>query len=84
MITTEEIAKTKWCPFARTVDWKYADGELDIISGSANRTHLGDAPLDECLCIGSRCMAWQGRVMETLNGKPEVVVGYCGLAGAPK
>lgn len=51
---TEEEAKGKWCPFARV--WL-----ADELGGvSVNR--LGDTAktvVDNAMCIGSLCMAWQ-------------------------
>lgn len=51
MAFTEEEAKTKWCPFARAINWAG--------TASGNRD-LQDAPYDilRVNCIGSACMAW--------------------------
>lgn len=78
---TEEEAKTKWCPFARSVF--LARNECSgnrFISGDSNGNNVEivkNAP--SCRCIGSECMAW--RVCE--NRLSSISHGYCGLAGKP-
>ena len=69
---TEDEAKTKWCPMARSV----GNGE--------NRTPFGAADAS-CLCLASGCMAWRwarwdGEKAKNLDGKH---TGSCGLAGRP-
>lgn len=49
MLMTEKEAITKWCPHARVPD-------DDPNTGGNNRWIRKD---DECLCIGSACMAWR-------------------------
>lgn len=86
---TEEQAKTKWCPFARTVEqWpegptyprnRVADGEK--LDTSAQK-------LVGCQCIGSACMAWRWdsvgmQYAHAGYGGREPGNGHCGLAGAP-
>jgi len=44
---TEDEAKTKWCPNARSAR-----------PGGNNRHSDGNGRFD-CLCIGSGCMAWR-------------------------
>lgn len=89
---TEEEAKGKWCPFARSPD---NDKEG---TWAANRRRLG-AIDGGCKCIASACMAWRwdgrwdeggtflkrighgsysGKIGETQGD------GYCGLAGKPQ
>lgn len=55
-IYTEKEAETKWCPYARGENWN--DLRSDVRSFTANRLQSGD-PLAQCLCVASRCMAWQ-------------------------
>lgn len=53
---TEDKAKTKWCPFARTlVTLDRSDTATPVAIGSANRFD-GDKMT---LCVGSGCMAWR-------------------------
>jgi hypothetical protein len=86
---TEEEAKTKWCPFART---RMVDSED---SPSGNRTDMGDPDLG-AFCIGSACMAWRwangSDIHELERTHPDIPTGqlkgfrdtgYCGLAGKP-
>ena len=70
---TEAEAKTKWCPFARTI---ISDGADDC--GPHNRFGIGepdDSGWDsvEFRCIASACMAWRWHAMAQ---------GHCGLAGS--
>ena len=63
---TEAEAKTKWCPFARTIE-RSPDG----VTRSRNRvativndaegtiTDVYSAGLLGCACIASACMAWR-------------------------
>lgn len=51
---TEEDAKAKWCPFARTRGF--------ATEAAVNRPfpgNTGDIVRDECTCIASACMAWR-------------------------
>lgn len=64
---TEEEAKTKWCPTARTHDG-------DRIA-SVNRKYDGGPDIG-AQCLGSGCMAWRWDTNIQING-------YCGLAGKP-
>jgi len=66
MLETEALKK--WCPFSRTGT---ENGD------SINRYAPGYGLAQECLCIGSQCMAWRPSY-ESGNGH-----GYCGLAGRP-
>lgn len=53
---TEDEAKTKWCPYARSIGWiDFRDGEKPA---TENRD-TGGMPSACCLCIGSKCMAWR-------------------------
>jgi hypothetical protein len=72
MKLSEQVAKTKWCPFARSTDG--GDDEQEAVS--VNRTRNG-APDPWCLCIASKCMAWRWK-----DEPPEGDgTGWCGLAG---
>lgn len=66
---TEEDAKTKWCPFARSQDGDNNSG--------LNRGQHGK-PDHWCLCLASQCMAWRWSSPYKAKG-----IGYCGLAGKP-
>lgn len=99
MITTEDEAKTKWCPMVKTVSG---------VTGTNRDRHQGTN------CIGSACMMWRWgepdreKFWVSLDGKPEELwswdpttngtygqrvkvrkstegrKGYCGLAGNPE
>lgn len=80
---TEEEAKTKWCPFSRTMG---IDG--DVIMPAANRVFMfdGDNKLtfphpEMCACLASKCMAWVWE--KTPNSAIKRTHGRCGLAGRP-
>jgi len=90
---TEDEAKTKWCPFARTLGWNTdaprQGDDLQFVYASENR-EVGpyDKGGEETFkiagrhrCIGSACMAWRWDGWEYKNLPP--VKGYCGLAGKP-
>lgn len=54
---TEEEAKTKWCPFARTKTLKFSTDDGGV--ASANRDFDG-LPIDHLhTCMASACMAWR-------------------------
>lgn len=87
MLTTEEEAKTKWCPFARVaVDARGA-------SVSVNRHLEGAITQRETRCLTSACMAWRWIDDEWLTEEPNDPTesppstrhrrGFCGLAGKP-
>jgi len=68
---TEEVARTKWCPFARVgLDW-HVNGSAAHFA--ANRNNDGQ-PIG--VCIASTCMAWRWNDYEQTEG-------FCGLAGRP-
>lgn len=68
---TEDEAKKKWCPFARTLDWAsdvVRSGDEPTIVGAAVNRVAGnyDREGNETVeisgrhrCIGSACMAWR-------------------------
>lgn len=74
---TEDEAKTKWCPFARTLDWDTdaprAGGEPQIVAAAVNRRpgdydRAGNETVEisgRHRCIASACMAWRWRFVET-------------------
>jgi hypothetical protein len=65
---TEDEAKTKWCPFARSLV------TLDNNVGPVNMASANRFPKNEmATCLGSGCMMW----WRWGDG------GYCGLAGEP-
>jgi hypothetical protein len=67
---TEDEAKTKWCPMART---------SSALEGccSINRLYVSSVTT-ETRCIASDCMAWRCIDREGWR-RPDR--GYCGLAG---
>jgi hypothetical protein len=71
----EEEARTKWCPFARA---KAYDLDVKEQPFAANRKMDGE-PDQWCLCIASRCMAWQWIGWQQHKDKPETRHGMCGL-----
>lgn len=87
---TEDEAKTKWCPFARTV--LQVDSAGDALS-IGNRHYHNDGPAS--FCIASSCMAWRwdqepirwsgrpGESMKPSEWEPSAEQGFCGLAGKP-
>lgn len=70
---TEEEAKTKWCPFSRQLDAVYTNVDgIPTAGGTVNRDYVGN-PHNQCLCIGSKCMAWRIKVYTlqlSRGGKP--------------
>lgn len=80
---TEDEAKTKWCPFART------SCASEPITGNhaANRYSSGQRDGQGAHnCIGSACMAWRQirRWSDPFMEQPGSHGGYCGLAGKPE
>lgn len=84
---TEDEAKKKWCPFARSYDIR---GTPDM-PVTVNR--FGRGPDSECMCLASGCMAWRPRETNAFKHKAEAEfrksgirlqsdTGFCGLAGS--
>ena len=72
---TEEEAKTKWCPFARSIPARRAkDGSIEHDGGvpAFNRYNTDEKGVTTLpgsgMCIGSACMAWR-------SSKPEIEYG---------
>ena len=86
MILTEDDAKKKWCPFARSPKWEDANGP------AINRKGSGEMDSGS-RCIASACMAWRwfdeesddhpGMTHARITGDLTLRRGYCGLAGKP-
>jgi hypothetical protein len=76
MITTEERAREKWCPFVRIMEMKVdrLGGNLSV--AAVNRSSSPHITKDNTSCIASHCMMWQWSPLLT-DEKP---VGYCGLS----
>ena len=72
---TEEEAKTKWCPMARTSQGLGANGFNRIDEGK---------PSKDSFCMASDCMMWREQLIRIENTKSELIRieehGYCGLA----
>lgn len=97
---TEDEARKRWCPFARTYHPE-TDGDGETVAvASVNRGRDG-APDAWCLCIASDCMAWrwtspphwrvkraQGITVAVDKDTPDAYQtrgnGYCGIAGKPE
>jgi hypothetical protein len=83
---TEDEAKTKWCPFARTLNI----GEKGGVQPTSNRYGIGsryNLNPEDCRCIGRSCMAWRDTGFDKYRdelGLPKPrALGFCGLAGKP-
>lgn len=87
---TEDEAKTRWCPLARIpfIDRSVAGVALAAV----NAFKMNDEPEKRTNCIGSACMMWRdsldyfirdGNPEPRMRTEPQVIGGYCGLAGQP-
>lgn len=76
MLTTEMVARTKWCPMVRIDgDNRLHNLLTDGFENSDKRYH----------CVGSSCMAWREFHLSHMRGGPEPEHhGYCGFAGRPE
>ena len=54
---TEAEAKTKWCPFARMMDFE--EFQQGPAAAGVNRFYEEISNAERCRCIASTCMAWQ-------------------------
>ena len=80
---TEQEAKTKWCPMARTVSdtRNHATANRLVDRGPSNAD-------SDCMCLVSDCMMWrwdeEPRYQKCdLPPIPNTGYGHCGLAGKP-
>jgi hypothetical protein len=80
MMTSEKVAREKWCPFART--------ESSEGAGINRPSHIyrndDDAGVHfNTRCIASDCMAWRAERVKPDNWQPgeDLPPGRCGLAG---
>jgi hypothetical protein len=77
MLTSIEIARTKWCPMVRIDgDNRLHNTMTDGFENSNKMYH----------CIANNCMAWREYRLSHMRGagaEPEHH-GYCGLAGRPE
>lgn len=76
MLTTEDHARRKWCPFTR-------------VQGTNRKTASDDdSPnIKAFSCIAGECMAWRTlSVVHAKAGYEETLRdnGYCGLVGRPE
>jgi len=69
---TEDEAKKKWCPMARSISQSGTSTAVAI-----NKFDVDDLSA-ETRCIASTCMMWRWR-KDALSVAGEI--GYCGLAG---
>ena len=81
-IVTPEVAKTRWCPFARSWTDTRAGPDPNNVGG------VNPPGSTDCLCIASECMAWRDATLRYRDSLPwpprgELVPehGYCGAAG---
>lgn len=93
---TEDEAKTKWCPFARTAYIAINKDTGQAIAAISVNRGLDLQPSERACCIASACMAWRWTdqytdtrtgTTATLGSYPPGVLdgtGFCGLAGAPQ
>lgn len=82
---TEAQARELWCPFARVARVLAETGKgVPTVVSACNRSTAGNAT-ELSRCLANRCMAWRERIEPHPDPKLEmtIVVGYCGLAGAP-
>ena len=83
---SEAEARTKWCPFARSITSVVVPSGNSMAIASANRSKNGQEWPETSNCIASNCMAWRwmwasGRISKFMpSDDPH---GYCGLAGPP-
>lgn len=81
---TEEEAKSKWCPFARS--WDTIVSEQDSVARPVTINRYSWGLPDGTKCLGSGCMAWsrEFRTLYRLGDSGSVEhedtgKGYCGL-----
>ena len=72
MIYAETQANQKWCPMARSGDFRGWDG--------GEPYGISNAPM-ETKCCASQCMMW--RFCDPDSAAPSLRQGFCGLAGKP-
>lgn len=84
MLTSEEEAKGKWCPFGRVYGPEGASLNRGDTGGGHGRSR----------CIGSSCMSWRWQGWKTVGhisiaqdpkeeNRDGPRLGFCGLAGEP-
>lgn len=81
MSYTEEVARTKWCPFSSVVAGREDGNKKATVTGTIafNRVELGPhtyASPDGAACMASQCMAWRWNYIDTHGPSTE---GFCGL-----
>lgn len=69
---TENDAKSKWCPMARTTFAEYPPGNRDFSHGQGGIAV--NANPEYARCIASECACW------VWDGNNSFVIGHCGLA----
>jgi hypothetical protein len=78
MLTTEKVARTKWCPSVRIQgNNRLYNTNTDGFENAEKMYH----------CIGASCMAWRQFHLAHMKGTmppPEEAHGYCGIAGRPE
>jgi hypothetical protein len=71
---TEDEAKTKWCPFARTVetDGRGSTNGRNRVASTGVAEKVLAAELLGAQCIASACMAWRWSLDSDFNGPPNL------------
>lgn len=87
---TEEQARSKWCPFSRTLDTDVHPLH-GAVGASVNREpgdydrHGNETVVTSGRhrCIASECMAWRFYTPKDWTDMSDPKKGFCGLSGAP-
>lgn len=77
MLTSEKVARTRWCPFVRVDgDNRLHNTMTDGFQNSEKMYH----------CIAGDCMGWRQFHLSHMKGPDGDVTphGYCGYAGRPE
>ncbi len=77
MLISENVARTKWCPFVRVDESNRHNNTMTDGFENAERVYR---------CIASDCMGWRQFHLSHLKGGEGGVTahGYCGYAGKPE
>lgn len=78
-VLTENEAKQRWCPFARTLDFVQMGADEQLAAASINRIQRwpsGDTDespgfLGRHRCIASECMAWRAHETQAFKERAD-------------